>query len=587
MKRTGDLLAFLFGAVAVVGLGLESGGFYPRAWEWGSLAALLVVCSLVVTRRRLELSSDEWCMLVALAALAAWIAVTVAATDHAATVGVPELERACLYVTVFWGATLLPPGRSPHALPAGLLAGIVIVCVVGLVTYLFPDTHQAPDTFEGRDLFQPVGYTNAFGILVGIGALLAVGLASGSISRVGRALSAAALVPQLTALVLTSSSGALVAIGLGLATTLVLDPGRRHLLVVLAKSLPFPLLAIAIAAHSRVGDSQVPMTLVAKDGRIVAISILALTMASCLSALFALAGERPQGRSRPNALIVGVVATAAAVAFAVTGLHGAFGDRPQYWHAAWLDLVHHPLLGSGAGSFAAAWLRYRSISSSVQDAHNLYLETLAELGPLGLTLLVIALAMPLRRLSAALGTPAVPSVCGAYVAFLAHSAVDWDWEMPVVTVTGLLCAAALLNVQRSDADVATPRQTRIAALGAAVAACAILLALDAAALVGSDSLHHAVKSLQSGAWASAARSARTAARWQPWSAEPYDLLGQAQLARGERRAAAESFRQALRLDDQRWQTWYELGLISPGQERRIALEHILTLNPLAVLTRTR
>jgi hypothetical protein len=40
----------------------------------------------------------------------------------------------------------------------------------------------------------------------------------------------------------------------------------------------------------------------------------------------------------------------------------------------------------------------------------------------------------------------------------------------------------------------------------------------------------------------------------------------------------------LRLDDNRWQTWYELGRISSPVERRAALERILVLNPLEVRT---
>lgn len=583
MTRGNDVLAFLFGAVGVTFLGLEAGGFYPRAFGWCSLVALLVVIAGVVHRRGLQLGDDEWRMLAAIAGLVAWIAVTVAATANAATVGVPELERAALYVAVLWAALMLPRHRSQWALPAGLLTGTVIVCAIGLVEYLLPDTSQPPDTFEGRNLFQPIGYANAFGLLVGIGILLAFGLAAGSDRRFARAMAAGALVPLLTALFLTSSRGAALAAALGFLGTLALEPRRRHLLGTLAKTLPLPLLGLLIAAHSRVRSSHLPMTLVARDGRIVAITIVVLTLAACFVAFYSLREERPEGDSRPNVVIIGSGLIASGIVLAVAGLHGALGDRPKYWHAASLDVIHHPLFGSGAGSFAAAWLRYRSVDSAVQDAHNLYIETLAELGPIGLTLLVVALALPLRRVSAVTSAPAVAPVCGAYVAFLAHSAIDWDWEMPVVTVVALLCAATLLHVQRSRTVVISPREHRAAPVVAVVATCVILLALNAVALVGSDSLHQAVENLQSGAWMKAEHSARTASRWQPWSAEPYDLLGQAQLARGQRKAAAESFRHALRLDDRRWQTWYELGRISVGAERRVALEHILALNPRAVL----
>ena len=102
-----------------------------------------------------------------------------------------------------------------------------------------------------------------------------------------------------------------------------------------------------------------------------------------------------------------------------------------------------PVAGRGAGTFELAWLEEQPIPESVLDAHSLYLETLAELGLVGLGLLALALAPPL--LAAFRG--ASPAAAGGYVAFLFHAGVEWDWEMPAVTVAGLLCGAALLRCQ--------------------------------------------------------------------------------------------------------------------------------------------
>ena len=193
-------------------------------------------------------------------------------------------------------------------------------------------------------------------------------------------------------------------------------------------------------------------------------------------------------------VVSGVVAAMGGIVVAIAGASGSLGDRPKYWHAAWLDFVQHPLLGSGAGSFEVAWLRYRTISDSVRDAHNLYLETLAELGPLGLLLLVIALAIPLWAIPRARRIAPTASICGAYVAFLGHAAVDWDWEMPVVTVTALLCAGALLNAERPIAERGSSRSMRVALIGVATVSAGFV-ALTAVALLGSLSLHSAVKDL--------------------------------------------------------------------------------------------
>ena len=82
--------------------------------------------------------------------------------------------------------------------------------------------------------------------------------------------------------------------------------------------------------------------------------------------------------------------------------------RWQFWDAAVDAWQKKPVLGHGAGSYEAWWARHGSLAVFVRDAHSLYLETLAELGALGLALLVAAAAAVLlaswrriQRLSAA------------------------------------------------------------------------------------------------------------------------------------------------------------------------------------------
>src|SRR5439155_27330960 len=108
----------------------------------------------------------------------------------------------------------------------------------------------------------------------------------------------------------------------------------------------------------------------------------------------------------------------------------------------------HRWLGSGAGSYEPYWYRHRPNDQAVRDAHSLYMETLAELGPIGLALLATALAIPLAGAVRARRRPLVPPALGAYVAYLVHAAYDWDWEMPAVTLAALFCGAAILIAGR-------------------------------------------------------------------------------------------------------------------------------------------
>ena len=70
-------------------------------------------------------------------------------------------------------------------------------------------------------------------------------------------------------------------------------------------------------------------------------------------------------------------------------------SRADYWRVALRTVEAAPLLGSGAGSFRRQWFQHRREPQPARDAHSLYLETLAELGPLGLALLLAALGLPL------------------------------------------------------------------------------------------------------------------------------------------------------------------------------------------------
>src|SRR6185503_8997764 len=123
--------------------------------------------------------------------------------------------------------------------------------------------------------------------------------------------------------------------------------------------------------------------------------------------------------------------------------------RADLWRLAWDESRNHAVLGAGAGTYERYFLAHQPRGvGRVRDAHGLYIETLAELGPLGLILLLGALVVPLTVLGQARRHPLVPGAAGAYVAYLVHAGVDWDWELPAVTLAGLLCGAAILVAAR-------------------------------------------------------------------------------------------------------------------------------------------
>ena len=92
---------------------------------------------------------------------------------------------------------------------------------------------------------------------------------------------------------------------------------------------------------------------------------------------------------------------------------------------------------------AAYWSRHpQRAYFAPLNAHNLYLETGAELGVVGLVLLLAMLALPLREIGSR-DPIRLGAACG-FLAFAFHAGVDWDWEMPVVTTAALYLASVLV-----------------------------------------------------------------------------------------------------------------------------------------------
>ena len=107
-------------------------------------------------------------------------------------------------------------------------------------------------------------------------------------------------------------------------------------------------------------------------------------------------------------------------------------------------------------------------------AHSAYLESLAELGPLGLALLAGALCFPLVDLRRRL-EPLTAAAGGAYVAFLVHAAIDWDWKVPALTMMGLFCGAAVLVGTRNRRAHALSGRTRAVLFASAMVLAALAL----------------------------------------------------------------------------------------------------------------
>jgi len=393
--------------------------------------------------------------------------------------------------------------------------------------------------------------------------------------------------------------------------SLAFDMHRTQLVTASAVLLPFPVVAIWLASRfDALTHEASVLSLASREGHRLALWMLLLAL-GCGAAAGAFAvAERRVRPSRRMRLLYGsalLAATLGACVAVVTTYGGpvslsqriydefrappaAIGGnlnrrlfdlsgngRVDMWRLAADDFRAHRLLGAGAGTYEQYWFRHRPYAGQVRDAHSLYLEVLAELGLLGLAFLLIALAVPLLALAKARGEPLLIGGIGAYVAFLAHAAVDWDWEVPAVTLTGLFCGAAILvSARRPDDEQAEARWTTVGPLATLVGVSA---AFAFVGLLGNSKLAAARAAADDGRWQSAATTARSASRWAPWSAEPWELIAFSQLARRELRASRASFRRAISHDPNDWTLWFELAQASDGAARARALGEARRLNP--------
>jgi Flp pilus assembly protein TadD len=65
----------------------------------------------------------------------------------------------------------------------------------------------------------------------------------------------------------------------------------------------------------------------------------------------------------------------------------------------------------------------------------------------------------------------------------------------------------------------------------------------------------------------------------PWSAQPWEALGNAELRAGLLVDAHRSFRKATTVDPGEWSVWSQLAAVTAGAEHRRALQRVAVLDP--------
>ena len=202
--------------------------------------------------------------------------------------------------------------------------------------------------------------------------------------------------------------------------------------------------------------------------------------------------------------------------------------RPLFWSVAWRDWMAHPLTGSGPRTYPYAYMASVAGTRSwvSPHAHNLYLNTLAEEGVLGLAALawaVVAAALALAK--GWLATPAADPagvagrrslVVAAGAALVGCCLVHAQAEIPVWLPTNGLVVAMLLAVGLHAAGALQPGRRagpgwQVAVVPVAVAAAYLLVRQD----LGVTNLMHGFDLAMAGDWRGAARAMDAAVAADP------------------------------------------------------------------------
>jgi hypothetical protein len=610
-------LAFAPGAMLVY-FSFNGGGYFPGAQAFVALVLALVLAL------RMWFASEPLAGFGALGGVAVgllalyglWTALS-ASWSHAPGRALVELDRVILYLlALLLFASVTRSTDRIRLMLRGLAAGAVLVCLIALITRVLPDVWPiAPDIQQGR-LSYPLTYWNALGLLAALGLVLCAHLTSSEREpALARVLGASAMPVLGATLLFTFSRGAIAVAIVGLAGYALLARPRGLLGGMLAAA-PATAISVIVAYHAGLLASDDPTTAAATaQGHHVARVVALCAVGAAAVRAIALPVDKLLTRVRlPSARARRIVAAAAwtlgvaaavAVFFSANGPHlvssnyqrfvhgnavvisgdlrSRLGDpgnnrRIDQWKVAWSAYKSEPFKGVGAGTYQNVWNRLRPVTFEIRDAHSLYIEVLGELGItgmalLGSTLVLIVFAFA-RGVWRARDRYVYGALLAAAIAWLLRAGLDWDWEMPAITLWLFCAGGAALAV--GSRHRGRPLRLRPALRLVISFACLGLAIVPAAIAVSQHRLEQAQSAYDSGDCTRATSEARASLDVIGFRPEPQDLIALCAARNGAMGEAVSAAAQAVRHDPGYWRYRYDSALVlalagaDPGPAARAA-----------------
>ena len=533
-----------------------------------------------------------------------------------------ELSRIAAYLGVLLLAIAIHRNRATalrHTVNA-VGASIAVIALFALISRLFPNSFPAShvvSTFlggaQGR-LSWPLNYWNGLAALVAFGAPLLLASATSARSLIAQAIAAGALPMMALCGYLTFSRGGAIASAVAVFAFVALAPNRIPKLATLLAAAGGGAILIVGALHRHAVENGLTNHLATVQGKQLALAVVIVCVGvaivqvgiglaarhGTLPRLLTVPPPRAQVLLAAGIVLVLVVALAAGApsrlshtwtdfknnkGVSSSALPARFGSasgngRYQYWSVAVHAAKGHALDGWGPGTFQLVWLpRATPVGGYVINAHSLYVETLSDVGVVGVVLLVgflilcVGAAVWVVAHSKRGTRTRAAGVAAAMLAFMTSAIFEWVWQIPVLPVAFMLLAAAVFAPAPRRVSVGAikdpARSNRIGRArsrsgqfivraGMVVAAIACLVAISVP-LATTNDVRRSQAAVAGGNTALALTDAHSAARIEPGAASPQLQTALVLELQHNVPAALVAARNATHDEPQNWTGWLILS----------------------------
>jgi hypothetical protein len=585
-------------AGCVFALSYANGGFDTSTKAYAGISAwwlLGVGAAIGIAAARARVDRLALTALGLLAAFALWTLISMSWADGGRAFA--QFNQVSLYVAVLALAIVLGRLVPATAIVSGVALAISAIACVALVSRFFPSTFGVePSTIlptVNSRLSFPLGYWNGLGIEIALAYPLLLSIMASRRTRLASALAAVPLPILGAVMYLTSSRGAFLAAVIAVAAYLLLTPNRWPALAATALAGAAGAVSVASLVHRTAllgGDMTNPVAI--HQGHRAALLIAAACVVTALVWLGLVelgrrvdTPPRRAGWAVAGLIVLGVVLAIAlshpiarfdtfkSPGFATGGsstsyvnthlLSSSGSGRWQFWAAASSEFRAHPLNGGGAGSWEAWWLQHDTLGSFfTQYAHSLYLESLAELGIVGLLLIggfVVVAAVGAVRAALVLRSGEVAAIAAGGIAFFAAAAYDWVWQLAGIAVVGIGLLGVALGALPSTRPGEWGRFGVVRPLLALLAVAAIVPQL--VVLAAGIHIQNSKEAFDARDGSRAKSEALAAKAIEPWDAETWLQLALVERFRGEYKQAGKSIRAAIRRAPRNYNIWLAAATI--------------------------